>query len=110
MIDLRNTRYTSPTRKITHFQTKVLSHEGGRRAASPVSRVTHFSMNDLHLLPFHRANYVGNSSLSEIMRERVYKEVVFNQLRAVYKNYPPANEGFPPKSFIPRVCNYSIAV
>ena len=41
---------------------------------------------------------MGNSSLSVIMRERVYKEVVFNQLRAVYKNYPPANEGFPPYS------------
>lgn len=73
MIDLRNTRYVSPSRKITHFRMKVLSHEGGRRAAGPASRVTHFLMNDIHLPSFHREDYVGNSSLSETVREHIYK-------------------------------------
>lgn len=51
---------------------KVLSHKGGRRAAGPASRVTHFLMNDIHLPSFHREDYVGNSSLSETVREHIY--------------------------------------
>ncbi|MBQ9174200.1 MAG: hypothetical protein IJ161_10780, partial [Bacteroidales bacterium] len=104
MIDLRNTRCARTlvsVRSITHFGTKVLSHEGRRRAAGPASRVTHFSMNDMQLPSFHRESIVGNSSLSEILRESIYKKVIFNQLRAVSENYPPMNEGFPPFSIFP---------
>lgn len=97
MIDLRNTHSTS-SRKITHFRTKVLSHEEGRWAAGLASRVTHLSMNDIQCPSFHRDNHVSNFSLSEILRKTIYKEVIFNQLRSVRKNYPPQNEGFPPFS------------
>ncbi len=41
---------------------------------------------------------MGNSSLSETVHGHIYKELLFNQLRTVSKNYPPANEGFPPFS------------
>lgn len=55
-------------------------------------------MNDIHLPSFQREDYVGNSSLSETVHGHIYKELLFNQLRTVSKNYPPANEGFPPFS------------
>ena len=96
MNDLRNTCRTVFVREITLSRTKVLSHEEGRRAAGPASRVTHFSMNDIQFPSFHQGKLMGNSSLSEILRESIYKKVIFNQLRAVSENYPPANEGFPP--------------
>ena len=96
MNDLRNTCRTVFVREITLSRTKVLSHEEGRRAAGPASRVTHFSMNDIQFPSFHQGKLMGNSSLSEILRESIYKKVIFNQLRAVSENYPPSNEGFPP--------------